>query len=226
MHRGKWNKYAKDWHVARGRKMSEKARRETSARMKAKNPMKSSDVAARVSAKMKGRQLRLSDETKKKIAEGARKRMLSDRNPMKNPDTVRRVLSQVLSHKTSAFEKNFRDWSQAQNLPLVHTGTGVMWIARRNPDFRVLDQKKAVELTQQMVFIPNKTKEEMTRTIENYGVPTICHYQKRKWQCLVVFLRRSQTMTAQLRAVIENYSLPESVWSGVWSYDRLIPFAK
>ena len=150
--------------------------------------------------------------------------MLSDQNPMKNPVIAAKALAKTLRQKVSKFEADFRHWSESQNLPLAHTGAGVIWVARKCPDFRVKDQKKAVELTQNMVFIQNVGNSN--RTLESYANPRISHYEKAKWRCLVVFMKHSQTIPTELKSVIEDYASPESNWSGVWHYDQLIRFEK
>jgi len=129
-------------------------------------------------------------------------------------------MEKILSHKISAFEKSFWEWLQVNSLPLTHTGQGTIWINRRNPDFRVNGQKKAVELSQQMVFTPKLGT--FLRTVESYGLPTIQHYEKHRWRCLVVFQKRGQEFSNQLKNAILDFSSDQSNWSGVWNYDQLI----
>lgn len=144
--------------------------------------------------------------------------MESDQNPMKDPVIRDRIFRKILTRQTSAFELRFHVWALNMGIGLIHTGQGLIWISRRNPDFRVSEQKKAVELTQKGCFIGKR----IPRNPENYGRPTISHYKKHGWNCLVVFLRHMQTPPDGLKNALINYSLPESNWSGIWFYDKLI----
>lgn len=220
--RGKWQKYAKSSHTARGAKQSAEQRAATSARMRQSNPMKRKAVRVKVSATMKGRPAPYSAEHAKKLAEMSRERMLSGANPMKDPEIARKSFEARAATGvwTSKFELRFKNWADENGLPLAHTGKAKVWIAQRNPDFRVIGQKKCIELTQEMVFRHG----QILRDVESYGVPSVKHYTSHRWQCLVIFLKATQRRTVELLEVIRDFASPESNWSGVWNYDRLIRY--
>lgn len=121
-----------------------------------------------------------------KIRAAARKRMRSSMNPMKDPEIARRVHSRCLHRsEKSKTEEWFESIAAAAKLPILFTGNGSCWIARRNPDFVAIGQKAAIEVTQDMVF---NSVEAIPRTLGGYATKTIAHYLEHGWRCLVVFL--------------------------------------
>lgn len=215
-HRGTWNKYVAH-HQPSGR-MSMDARQRISARMTADNPMRRPDVAAKVSASQKGRPRTKSPEGLRNIAAAARKRMLSAANPMRDPLLRQQSVNAFLQRHPSKSELAFDAWTKGMNLPLVRVGDGSLWIGRRNPDFRIVGQKKVVELTQKEVFIGRRK----ARNWMNYGVPTIEHYRKKRWRCLVIFVKDRVAFPPQLAKTIADFASPESSWSAVWEFDGLM----
>lgn len=144
--------------------------------------------------------------------------MLSDRNPMKNPETYRKSRQKALIRQKSKFEESFHLWMNMNGLNAEYTGNATMWVVKRNPDFRVSGQKKAIELTQPMCFRGKR----ILRFWDDYGKQTVEHYRKYKWQCLVVFLKQSQRPSPDLLKTLKSFSETDQSWSGVWNYDRLI----
>jgi len=154
------------------------------------------------------------------IAAAARRRMLSDKNPMKDPKIHQAAMAKVLSRQISKTETRFIAFLEAKSVDMVFTGQGSLWIGRRNPDFRVPGQKKCLELTQKECFIGYRKRRDWM----NYGVPTIQHYRKKKWACLVIFVKDRTLFPSQLVDTVKDFASTESRWSGVWQYDRLILF--
>jgi len=152
-----------------------------------------------------------------KTIAAARARMLSDRNPMRNPATHRKALAKTLRLRVSKTEIKFGAWAKARGLPLKHTGGALMWIGRRNPDFRVIGKKKCVEVTQKECFAGGRKP----RTLEGYALPTIRHYEGKGWKCLVVYVKDHRcALPTRLAETLTRFAASD--WSGVWLYDRLI----
>ena len=217
--RGKWN-LCVNGHTPKRRVVSEAEKIAASIRMTLDNPMKKQEVREKVSKTRKGVVYVKSAEGTKNISTAARKRMLSSANPMKDKEIAKRTLSKTLTQVSSKFELNFLELLRSNNMDIVHTGQGTLWIGRRNPDFRVKEQKKVIELTQGTVFTP--ALGNVVRTLDNYGLPTIKHYMTSGWECLVVFLNRRHTVPPGLVDALTGYSLKESSWSGIWDFDQLI----
>jgi hypothetical protein len=201
---------------------SEEHYRRISKLMTANNPMKRPEVAQKMALSRRGVKTKFSPAHREFLSKTARQRMLSDKNPMKNPKIAQKAFRNRVQRPTSLHESAFKDWLEANNFPIQHTGNNFMWINRRNPDFRVTGQKKAIELTQGQCF----NNHRILRTMENYARPTIQHYQASKWQCLVIFLKKNTEPCLQLKNALINFMLPECNWSGVWNYDKLILFGK
>ena len=181
--------------------------------------MRRPEVAARVSATTKGKPRKRGKDWAVNVAAAARKRMLSERNPMRNPETHRKALAKTLATRQSKAEAKFQAWAVARGLPLVHTSAAVLWVGRRNPDFRVVGQHAVVEVTQKECFAGRRK----IRTLESYALPTIRHYEKKGWRCLVIYLKDHRCAIPSLLApAIESFVV--SNWSAVWMYDRLILF--
>jgi len=188
--------------------------------MKANNPMRRPEIAAKVALNHKLNPKKLADWHIKKLADLSRKRMMGDGNPMRNPQVAMKVATKnLLARGTSKYEDAFWQWVIENNLPIEKTSTGEMWIGRRNPDFRVPNQKKCIELTQNMCFIGY---ERRIRTMDSYAIPSIQHYNSKGWNCLVIYGRSKQRFKMELAQVILDYASPESNWSGVWNYKELI----
>jgi hypothetical protein len=201
--------------------MSQAARARLSERMRTANPMQRAEIAAKVAASTRGTQRPKSAEGLEAIATAARARMLSAANPMKNPAVHQAAMAKQLARTTSKNEAHFRDWALGLGLPVTHQGDGSLWVGRRNPDFRVTGQHKVIEVTQSACF----NNGLRVRTIEGYANPTIAHYESKKWRCLVVFKRDHRcAIPSALARVTEDFASPDSNWSGVWHFDRLIRF--
>jgi hypothetical protein len=145
--------------------------------------------------------------------------MDSDQNPMRNPETHRAALAKTLSRAMSKNEAHFLAWAAERCLPIKSTGDGSFWIGRRNPDARVIDQRKVIEVTQRECFIG----ERKPRTVEGYGLESLRHYEGKGWRCLVVFKKDHRcVIPPALEPVIRDFVSQDSNWSGVWYFDRLI----
>jgi hypothetical protein len=188
--------------------------------MLTKNPMKDPVTAAKVSVASRGVPRPKSKAGRANIAAAARRRMLSDQNPMKDPETHRRAMAKILNRELSKNEIHFRDWAMTHGLPLEHV-SGTVWIGRATPDFRVTSQKKCVEVSQNAVFIGRLVR----RTARTYGIERIRQMLAKGWRCLVVFKKcHRSTIPAALIPILLDFASPESNWSGVWNYDRLLLF--
>lgn len=146
--------------------------------------------------------------------------MLSDLNPMRDPLKHQQVTARFLDRHTSKMESNFRQWASESGLPLEHSGSGTLWIGRHNPDFRVVGQKKVLELTQKECFVGFRK----SRNIPSYAIPTIGHYEAKGWKCLVVFMKDRARPTEALKAKILDFTSKGNRWSGVWNYGQFVPF--
>ena len=236
-HRGTWNNRVTG-HGMRGKKQSALNKKVNSQRMALDNPMKRPEVVAKMTAtylsryeggkyakrsSRKGIPLKRSPEGLARIVAASRKRMLSDKNPMKNQATHKAAMAKILSRTTSKNELHFKAWYESRNLPIQHKGDGSFWIGRRNPDFRVIGQRKVIEVTQKECF-PGRRK---IRTADEYGMETIKYYRSKGWECLVVFKKDHRcTIPDSLLPIIQNFIYPIASWSGVWNYDLLIPFGE
>jgi len=168
--------------------------------------MRRPEVAAKMSASTMGLSRPKSAQARLNIAAAAPRRM------------------RALGLGPSKNELHFLEWAQAHSLSLAHTGARPwdLRIGRRIPDFRVLDQQKVVEVAQKMCFNDGAME---VRTPDGYGREKIAHYRSNGWACLVVFKRGHRSaIPPDLETVIRNFTSPGSSWSGVWHYDRLIPY--
>jgi hypothetical protein len=141
---------------------------------------------------------------------------------MKNPATHRAAIAKTLDRSgPSKSEAHFAAWAAKRGLGLLSTGQAGMWIGRRNPDFRVLGQKKVIEVTLKECF----TNQRRPRTVQEYGLSTVRHYTSKGWQVLVIWKRDHRCRIPDaLEEVIRRFVSPELCWSGAWHYDRLLVF--
>lgn len=218
-YRGTWNVFLN--HHQRGWKQPQECATAARKRMSANNPMRRPEVALKVSKSTKGVARPKSEKALKNISAAARRRMLSDQNPMRDPAIHKAAMAKVLARVTSKSELHFRDWAIENGLLLTHCGDGTLWVGRRNPDFRVPGQKKVIEITMKECFAGGKK----VRTAQGYGLHSISHYKSKNWNCLVVFKKDHRcSIPTKLVTVLKDFLSPVSNWSGVWNYDRLIPF--
>jgi len=191
-------------------------------RMLTCNPMKNPATAEKMAVKRRGRPLNRSAKGMANIAAAARKRMLSDANPMKSQATHRAAMAKTLSRKQSKNEIHFFSWTEKNMFDCIkQTGAGTFWIGRRNPDARIIGQRKVLEVTQKECFVGRRK----IRTLDGYGQESIRHYLSKGWQCLVVFKKDHRSRIPEaLKAVLTDYASPESNWSGVWHFNRLVLF--
>lgn len=145
-------------------------------------------------------------------------------NPMFDPKVARRACStRMLASSPTKVELRFSRWTKKHCLPVSFRGTGKLWVNRRNPDFRVLSQKKVIEITTCGIFNGGAVEK---RTARGYGRLAVLHYTKSKWQCLVIFCHQDhrRALPTALLPVVRDFCSQVSSWSGVWNYDRLIRF--
>jgi len=203
--------------------MGKAARKRMSTAMRKKNPMHNPETAARVGKARRGKPANHTEQGRKNIAAAARKRMLSDANPMKDLETHRKALRKTMSRqKPSKNEIRFMDWLEDVGIDLEFTGLGTLWLGRCNPDFRIPGQKKVIELTQPEVFVGRR----IARTVENYGLPKIEHCLSKRWNCLVVFVKDRQRLTPELETTLRDFVSTGSSWSGIWDLKELIRYSK
>lgn len=148
------------------------------------------------------------------------------RNPMFDPKVAAKAnRTRMLAESPTKVELRFSKWTKANGLPISFRGNGKLWINRRNPDFRVIEQKKAIEITTTGIF--NGGSVEM-RTAETYGAKAVSHYTASGWACLVIFCSpdHRHRLPAALLPVVIDFCSRGSNWSGVWNYDRLIRSAE
>jgi hypothetical protein len=181
--------------------LSEEQRQAARVRMRENNPMKRPEVVAKMVASKEGVPFYRSPEGEARVREASRRRMLGPGNPMKDPDTARRVYMSACSRTDKTMTEK---WLHEVFPEAVFTGLGTMWIGRRNPDFRIAGKKLCIEVTQHGVF--NSTA-PIPRTVEGYALPTIKHYEAKGWRCLVVFLQshRRKHLSRSLRTAIESF---------------------
>jgi hypothetical protein len=114
------------------------------------------------------------------IRELARERALNN-NPMKNPEIMKKSF-EGRGDRKSKVEEKFERLIEKYNLPIVYTGLGSLWLGNKNPDFKVLNQKKCIEIA--ISDFPYREEENY----QEYAKSRISHFNKCKWDCLVIFL--------------------------------------
>lgn len=63
------------------------------------------------------------------------------------------------------------------NLPIQYIGNAQFFIGYKNPDFKVINQNKVIEVT----------SDAYNRTKDDYEKTTIAFYKKRGYDCLVIW---------------------------------------
>ncbi len=143
-------------------------------------------------------------------------------NPMKRPEIAEKARrSMCLAVSPSKTEMRFLEWVQSLSLPVEFVGDGKLWVNRKNPDFRVPNQGKVIELSQDGIF-NGKAVED--RTAAGYGLDKVRHYRKAKWQCMVIFVKHRQALTDELAGAIRRFAALGTLISGVWNFDHLLLF--
>lgn len=202
--------------------MTPAGRARISARMKANNPMKDPEVVARAFANRGPECYLKSPEGLARIAAASRKRMLSERNPMKDPviaqSVHRRNLRDKEPNKTEAW---FMEMAKPIMPNLEFCGNGTIWFGRQNPDFFLRGENKVIEVCQDTFFNNGRPGH---RTINGYGLPRTADYAKHGIACLVVFLPSKKPKVPN--------GLRTALWwfagegrSGVWRGDEFYPLS-
>jgi len=206
-------------------KPTEAFKQRASARMKSNNPMKNADVAARVvetnkangNYEVAGERLRLLwDRPGYRAAQVAR---MKSKNPMYQTENLEKSLrNRSVQGTQTGMELWFANLCECHELPVWYTGLGEYWTKGRNPDFKVHGCKMVIEVTDGYTY-----KKQM-RTVENYALPTIDHYEAYGHTCMVVMMpeRRykwkrvalQESLVAAIRTFIATGK------SMVWSYDE------
>jgi len=143
-------------------------------------------------------------------------------NPMFNQVTAEKAhrtrgKNQGPSKLEAAFTLSIEKW----NLPISFVGDGSLWVDRRNPDYRVNNQDKLVELTSLGIRRSDHLEE---RTVEGYGLQTIEHYMRSNWRTIVVFKHNHRSQPPlQLKEILENFISSTDPECGIWHFNRWIP---
>lgn len=197
-------------------------REQNSQRMKQQNPMRDPAVAARVKAtrrrtdagaKARARLRGLWQDPDYRAAQVKR---MKTRNPMFNSATVEKSLrKRSVQGAPSKMELWFLAVCKKKGLPIWYSGMGEYWVNGRNPDFKVHGRKLVIEITD------GYTYRKQARTAENYAEPTIKHYQKAGYSCLVVMMpeRRYKWKTPlQTSLTMAVSTFLATGQSAVWSF--------
>jgi hypothetical protein len=138
---------------------------------------------------------------------------MKENNPMKNPVTAQIACSKRLSKKEkSKLEEKYINIFNLIDKRIEFTGDGKIWIVRQNPDFRIQELKKCIEITSHKSRYYN-------RSFENYALPRIDKYKNHKWNCLVVFEdKNSNYNLLQLKDQIIDFINRD--YSGVIEYGQ------
>lgn len=149
---------------------------------------------------------------------------MRSRNPMSDPAVARRAYrTRAVIEGPSKIELRLSAFVKKRSLPVSYRGNGRLWINRRNPDFRVIGQKKILEVTTSGIF---NGWEVIQRSAADYGAASVVHYEKSGWRCLVVFCHQDyrRALPEKLATAISAFASPDSAWSGVWDYETLLRF--
>lgn len=198
-------------------------RQRTSERMKRNNPMKRPEVASRVQATLErngkqGASLRAFWDDPERSADARAKTVerMRANNPMAQIDIREKSLSKTRQHlEPSKLEEWFGRFCLRHNFPVWYTGTGEFWVHGRNPDFKIHDSRLLIEVTD------GYSRKPQRRTLENYALPTIAHYEAHGWMCLVVMLpprRQSRTLELQASLAQAMTAFMQTQQSAVWSF--------
>jgi hypothetical protein len=99
---------------------------------------------------------------------------------MKNPEVVKRVYEKRLKFKgQSSPEKHFINLIKQNNFPVRYVGNGSFWVVGKNPDFKIIGEKKLIEVTDW----------GYRNRGEDYAKERSDHFAKYGFKTLVVFYR-------------------------------------
>lgn len=151
-------------------------------RMKENNPMFNSDIVRKV----------IDSQRTKGIYEKSRARMrllwrdpyfrkgnierLKTNNPMRREEVIIKNWKSH-KHRPTDIERKFMKLINVYNLPIEYVGNAQFFIGYKNPDFKVINQNKVIEIT----------SDAYGRTIDDYSNSTIDYYRKRGYDCLVIW---------------------------------------
>ena len=144
-------------------------------------------------------------------------------NPMWDRATAVKAHKKALGKK-SKVEKKFEDTILEWDLPIQYCASGesILRIENRYPDFRVLGQNKVIEITTKAVF---RNGQSVERSLESYALPTINHYEKGSFSCMVIYMvNHRMKLKENLRKILVDFVLMENSYSGVWNYKEFLPF--
>lgn len=97
-------------------------------------------------------------------------------NPMKRKDVIIKNW-QNHQHKPTNIEKKIMKLIRIYNLPIEYVGNANFFIGYKNPDFKVINQNKVIEVT----------SDAYGRNNDNYGKPIINYYETRGYDCLIIW---------------------------------------
>lgn len=156
--------------------------KENQKRMKENNPMFNPDTVKKVVASSRRKGIyeesrermkllwRTSDFRKKNIER------LKINNPMKRKEVV---IKNWMSHqhKPTNIEKKFIELIKIYNLPIEYIGNASFFIGYKNPDFKVINQNKVIEIT----------SDAYGRNVNNYSKSIVNYYKTRDYDCLIIW---------------------------------------
>lgn len=152
------------------------------------NPMWDPNVSARTAASVKKYWTLERRDRHRQLQKGIkshREKMLGERNPMKNPDTVAKQVATRTDWRPSSIERRVLRLIQEAGLPYELCLMRVR-VGRKYPDFIIPGVQKAVE-----VYDPTY----MRREVLGYPEQILQHYEEHGWQVLPLRVRPSITDT-------------------------------
>jgi hypothetical protein len=110
------------------------------------------------------------------------RRKLSENNCMKRPRIVEKAYrNRTKNGKKSLPEVKFINFCKDNNLPVKFVGHGDFWVNGKNPDFKVIGEKKIIEVTNYNYLNRN----------ESWAEDVIKHYSKSNFKAKVVFFDKN-----------------------------------
>jgi hypothetical protein len=151
-------------------------------RMKENNPMFNPNVVKKVSASNNKRGIYQESRDRMKMLwerPDFRKKSikrLKISNPMKREEVVVKNWRSH-QHRPTNIEKKFIELIKIYSLPIEYVGNANLFIGRKNPDFKVINQNKVIEVT----------SDAYGRNTNDYGESSIDYYKNRGYDCLILW---------------------------------------
>ena len=177
----------------------------SSLRMKQNNPRDKPGCNTKISKALKAKYafgelipFMCTAKGKEVIGKIARIRALTN-NPMKNPETAMKAYTNACKNRSkgkSSLEIKFENFAKKYLLPLEYVGDGSVWINHKNPDFRVIGQKKCIEIGVSYFRGSKYIQERQT------------HFAKYGWNCFVILIsnkiKNESLLLSQINAFIND----------------------